>query len=136
MGGVFIVKKPLIQFSFIFCFSFCFVLAEAQVNSLELNAEKEKLFQRYMLARHSGSDGLAEFKRDQPHEYLKELWYYSSSFYIKRDYQKEGVEMNVGAIDISRYEYARKQTEEIVLLLTGYKDALVLLPIDQLIYKP
>jgi len=128
--------KAGFQLSLSFAFFLFFAGLKAQVNSLELNLEKEKMYTPYMMWRHSGSEGLAEFKRDHPHDYLKELWYYSESFYVRRNYQKEGVEMNAAAIDISRYEYARKQTEEAVLSLTGYKDALILLPVDQLIYKP
>jgi hypothetical protein len=110
--------------------------AVAQVNSLEANPEKERIYNSFMLWRHSGSEGLSDFKKNHPHEYLKELWYYSESFYISRDYLKEGTAMIAAAIDISRYEYARKENEEAVLLLPGYRDALVLLPNNKLIYKP
>jgi hypothetical protein len=108
----------------------------AQANSLEFNPEKEKIYNPFMWGRHSGIDGLADFKKDHPHEYLKELWYYSESFYIRRNYLKEGVEMSEVGLDISRFEYARKENEEAILVLPGYKDALVLLPLNRLIYKP
>ncbi|MES2681275.1 MAG: hypothetical protein V4635_15375 [Bacteroidota bacterium] len=108
----------------------------AQVNSLEANPEKERIYNPYMVYRHGGTEGLAEFKKNKPHEYLKELWYYSESFYIKRNYLKEGIEMDASAIAIDRFEASRKETEEAVLVLPGFRDALVLLPINQLIYKP
>lgn len=108
----------------------------AQVNSLQPNPDKEKKFTPYMLARHHGPDGLAEFKQSHKHEYLKELWYYSESFYIKRDYFKEGVAMDEAMIPIDRFEGSRKETEEAIVVLPGFKDVLVLLPANKLIYKP
>ena len=108
----------------------------AQVNSLELDPVKEKMYNPYMLFRHSGSEGLADFKRDHPHDYLKELWYYSESFYVKRDYASEGIALNESLIDITRFEKSRKETEEVFILMPGYKDALVLIPVNKMIYKP
>lgn len=108
----------------------------AQVNSLELNPEKERKFTPYMLYRHQGSEGLAEFKQKHPHEYLKELWYYSESFYIKRNYFKQGAELDDAIIAINRFEDSRKEDEEAVVILPGFKDVLVLLPNNKLIYKP
>ena len=46
------------------------------------------------------------------------------------------LKMNAAGLDISRFEHARKEMEEAILVLPGYKDALVLLPINKLIYKP
>lgn len=108
----------------------------AQANSLELNPEKEKNYTPFMLKRHGGKEGLASFKQSNPHQYLKELWYYSESFYVKRNYAAEGIALNETQIDISRFEGSRKENEESVILLPGYKDALVLLPNSKLIYKP
>lgn len=79
---------------------------------------------------------MAEFKKNKPHEYLKELWYYSESFYVKRNHLQEGVTMDESMIDITRFESSRKEGEEAIILLPGFKDALVLLPINKLIYKP
>jgi hypothetical protein len=108
----------------------------SQVNSLELNPDKEKKFSPYMLRRHSGSEGLADFKKNNSYQYLKELWYYSESFYVKRDYLPTGVVLNEAIIDISRFEKSRKESEETIVILPGFKDALVLLPTNKLIYKP
>lgn len=108
----------------------------AQVNSLELNPENEKNFIPYMLYRHGGRDGLAEFKKNEPHQYLKELWYFSESFYVKKDHLPNGAPLTKSTIDISRFETARKANEEAIVELPGMKDALVLLPLNQLIYKP
>lgn len=108
----------------------------SQVNPLDISPEKEKYFTPYMYHRHGGPQGVAEFKETNKHLYLKELWYYSSSFYIKRDYLPQGDALNEFVIDISRYESSRKTSEEAILLLPGAKDALILLPADKLIYKP
>lgn len=108
----------------------------AQVNSLELNADKEKKFTPYMMYRHQGPDGLADFKKNHKHEYLKELWYYSESFYVKRGYFKQGAELDESIIAIDRFEDSRKETEEAIVILPGFKDVLVLLPANKLIYKP
>ena len=89
-----------------------------------------------MLFRHGGPEGLSDFKKNKPHEYLKELWYYSESFYVKRDYLDEGVSLDESIIDITRFESSRKSTEESIVILPGFKDVLVLFPLNQLIYKP
>lgn len=110
--------------------------AFSQVNSLELKPENEKKFTPYMMFRHGGPDGLADFKKNKPHDYLKELWYYSESFYVKRNHLSEGYVLNEEIIDISRFEKSRKENEEAIVVLPGFKDVLVLLPSNQLIYKP
>jgi hypothetical protein len=119
-----------------FILTICFDKINSQTNTLEITSEKEAKFNPYMLWRHQGTEGLAEFKKNKPHDYLKELWYYSESFYIKRNYFKEGVEMNEEMIDISRFENYRLDTKEYYLSLPGFKDAVVLLPLNKLIYKP
>ncbi|MDI1354394.1 MAG: hypothetical protein PSX36_05730 [bacterium] len=127
-------KKHHIFAAIIFLiFSFC---GFSQVNSLELNKENEKLYTPYMWARHGGAEGLADFKKNNSHQYLKELWYYSKSFYVKRNYLLEGVVLDESIIDISRFESSRKESEEALVILPGFRDALVLLPLNKLIYKP
>lgn len=108
----------------------------SQIYSLEIDPVKEKMYSPYMLWRHQGAEGLAEFKKNKPHEYLKELWYYSESFYIKRNHLKTGETLDVSIIDISRFEHLRKQEEESMIELPGFKDVIILLPINKLIYKP
>jgi hypothetical protein len=110
--------------------------AFSQIKALEIKPEKEKMYTPYMLHRHSGIEGLAEFKKEKPQEYLKELWYYSESFYVKRNHLNEGYVLNEEIIDISRFENSRKENEEAIVVLPGFKDVLVLLPSSQLIYKP
>ncbi len=108
----------------------------SQVNSLEISAEREKKFTPYMYARHGGPEGVAEFKKSHKHEYLKELWYYSASFYVKHNYMATGVSLDESIIDISRFETSRKENEEAIVVLPGFKDVLVLLPAKNLIYSP
>lgn len=44
--------------------------------------------------------------------------------------------MNEEAIDITRFESNRKQNEEATVIIPGFKDVIVLLPTNKLIYKP
>ena len=128
--------KAGIKISLVSGFLLLFAVSKAQLNSLEISPEKEKMFTPYMIWRHSGSEGLAEFKRDHPHDYLKELWYYCESFYIKRNYTNEGAVIDVAMIAIDRFESYRKETEEFVVIMPGFRDVLVLIPTNKLLYKP
>ncbi len=108
----------------------------SQTNALEIDPVKEKLVTPYLIYMHQGEEGLAEFKNSQPHAYLLELWYFAESYYIKPDYFSEGDELPFGLIDIQRFENQRKENEESIIILPGYKDVLVLLPNNKLLYKP
>ena len=68
--------------------------------------------------------------------YRKEIWYYSESFYIKRNASVTGTSIDASQIDISRFESNRKLNEESIVIIDGFKDAIVLLPTNKLIYKP
>lgn len=116
--------------------TFFSLATKAQLNSLEISAEKDKMYSPYMLNRHQGTEGLADFKKNHPHDYLKELWYYSESFYVKRAYLNTGVALDASIIDISRFESERQENEEQIIVLPGFKDVIVLLPNSKLIYKP
>ena len=50
--------------------------------------------------------------------------------------QLVGVVSHEEAIDISRFESNRKQNEEAIVIIPGFKDVIVLLPTTKLIYKP
>jgi hypothetical protein len=118
------------------CFASVFCIVNAQTNALEFSAQTEKTYSPYMYARHGGPEGLAEFKKNSPHDYLKELWYYAESFYIERNYASDGATLDASIIDIARFEKYRKEDEKFTLLLPGFKDAIILLPVKNLIYKP
>ncbi|HWY11504.1 MAG TPA: hypothetical protein VN026_09270, partial [Bacteroidia bacterium] len=79
--------------------------------------------------------GFVQWKANNPDLYLKEMWYYTESFYIKRDYLTTGDALPESSIDISRFETKRKPGVEKIVPLPGFKDAVVLIPEDKLIYK-
>ncbi len=108
----------------------------SQVNSLIPDAEKERKFSPYMVYNHGGKEGLEDFKKSKPHEYLKELWYYSESFYIKRDHFEKGSSYDESMLDVARYEHLRKEEEETIITLWGYRDVIVLLPSRKLLFNP
>jgi hypothetical protein len=115
----------------------CFLqTAFSQVNSLQISEEKEKSYTPYMYHAHGGPEGVAQFKAEHRYDYLKELWYYAESFYVKRNYLSEGVRLDESGIDISRFESFRKENEEGIVKLPGYCDVLVLLPKNALIFQP
>jgi hypothetical protein len=64
------------------------------------------------------------------------MWYYTESFYIKRDHLPDGITLNEAAIDITRFESKRQANVETIVTLDGFKDVLVLIPGNDLIYKP
>jgi hypothetical protein len=105
-------------------------------NQLELNPEKVKQFSPYLAARHGGPQGLEQFKTANKYTYLRELWYFTESFYVKRNHLAQGVVLNEEIIDITRFEQHRKLDEEAIVVLPGFKDVIVLLPANTLIYKP
>jgi hypothetical protein len=120
-------------------FIFFYIFSEAQItspNDLKPNAEKEKKFLPYVAILHGGIDKLEAWKQENTYQYFKELWYYTESFYISRNYLKEGLVLNEEIIDISRFEFNRKQSEESIVIIPGFKDVLILYPSNKLIYKP
>jgi hypothetical protein len=120
-------------------FIFFYIFSEAQItspNDLKPNAEKEKKFLPYVAILHGGIEKLEAWKQENTYQYFKELWYYTESFYISRNYLKEGLVLNEEIIDISRFEFNRKQSEESIVIIPGFKDVLVLYPSNKLIYKP
>jgi hypothetical protein len=117
--------------------------ANAQISSsnnqdLVLDPVKVAQFEPYVTVRHAYYEpgGYSGWKADNPEQYLKEMWYWSESFYFKKDYLSSGTSLPGRSIDISRFERKRKPNEEVIIVLPGFKDALVLLPSSKLIYKP
>lgn len=120
---------------------FCLGLAWSQnaglgVDLYKPDHEKELKFLPYIAIRHGGMEAIATWKSNNTVQYYKELWYFCESFYVRRNVQTEGVTMDEGAIDISRFESFRKANEESVVVMPGFKDVLVLLPGKDLIYLP
>jgi hypothetical protein len=106
------------------------------LSQIKLDAVKVKMFEPFLAARHGGDQQFQAWKESNKVEYTKKMWYYSESFYIKRNVNAVGIPMDESGIDISRFESERKATEESVISMQGYRDVIVLLPADKLIYKP
>jgi hypothetical protein len=106
------------------------------VSEIKLNPEKVKMFTPYLQVRHGGIQGLETWKSTNKLLYAKEMWYFSESFYVKRNAHPDGQVLDPSFIDISRFESHRKQDEEAIVDMPGFKDVLVLMPASKLIYKP
>jgi hypothetical protein len=114
---------------------FCsFVFSQGQ--EIKLDPDKVAKFSPYVEWRHGGKNGYNQWKENNKLLYAQEMWYYSESFSVKRNHLPEGITLNEEIIDISRYESFRKQNEEAIVIIPGFKDVLVLLPISKLIYQP
>lgn len=111
------------------------VIFSQVVEDIKLNPEKVKKFTPYMEWKHGGPQGFEAWKSTNKMQYAKEMWYYSESFYVKRDHLSSGAVLDESIIDISRFENQRNKTQEVIVTLPGYKDALVLLPENKLVYK-
>ena len=96
----------------------------------------EKMYFPYLAVRHGGPAQTLKWKESNTMRYYQELWYYSKSFSVKRNHFSEGVPLLESIIDISRFESQRKATEEAIVVLPGFRDVLVLVPIDKLIHHP
>lgn len=110
--------------------------AWAQKNSaIKLDSNKVLIFEKYLSFRHSFEPGgFVQWKNNNPELYAKEMWYQSESFYIKRNYLASGLTMNEGMIDVCRFEHLRKEKEEVIVPFAGFKDVMILLPKNKLIY--
>ncbi len=104
--------------------------------SFKPDPEKEKQFLPYLAVHHGGLTAIEEWKKANPEQYKKEIWYYTESFRVKRDHSSEGVSLDASIIDISRFESQRQANKETIVVMPGFKDALVLLPASQLLYQP
>ena len=105
-------------------------------SKIKLDPIKEKQFQPYLEIRHNQGAGYQAWKENNKFQYVKEMWYFTESFYIKRNVSTTGETINEALIDISRFENNRKQNEEAIVNVPGFKDAIVLIPANKLIYKP
>jgi hypothetical protein len=111
------------------------VLVYSQDNNIKLDMNKVSKFEKYMEFKHGGPQHYPTWKSNNKIQWTKEAWYYSESFYVKRNYKNEGIVLDESIIDISRFEKYRKENEESIVELPGFKDVIVLLPANKLIYK-
>lgn len=131
-------KLPLIAF-----FLISFYTSISQNNNLKLiqvitlDSNKVNMFIKYPRFKHDlQPGGFNQWKNDNPILYKKEMWYYTESFYIKRNFLPDGITLPEAAIDITRFESQRQTNAETIITLDGFKDVLVLIPGKDLIYKP
>ena len=113
-----------------------FLSFSQQTEEIKLNPERIKMFTPYLEFKHGGKQGFPVWKSNNKMLYAQEMWYYSESFYMKRNVNAEGQTFNDASMDVSRFESQRKQNEEVTIILPGFKDVLVLIPGNKLIYKP
>lgn len=106
------------------------------LQDVKLDPVKVEKFGVYVKYKHSYGEGFESWKENNKILYVKEMWYYTESFYIKRDHFTDGLVLNEEIIDVSRWESQRKLNEEVFIRIVGFKDALVLIPGKDLLYKP
>jgi hypothetical protein len=107
-----------------------------QIDEIKLNPERIKMFLPYVEWNHGGAQKFPEWKATHKMLYAQEMWYYSESFYAKRNVAPEGQVLDESIIDVRRFESQRKENEEVQINLPGFRDAIVLIPGNKLIYKP
>ena len=103
-------------------------------SKVKLDPIKEKKYLPYVEARHGGPELFAKWKAENKFQYVKEMWYMSESFSVKRNHLSEGITLNEEIIDVVRFESQRKENEEVIITLIGFKDAVVLMPTSKLFY--
>ncbi len=106
-----------------------------QTQEIKLDPVKVEKYLPYIKYKHSWEGDFETWKSNHKLLYTQEMWYFSESFYIKRDHFPDGGVLNEDIIYISRYESQRKENEEVIIKLPGFKDALVLIPGNKLLYK-
>ncbi len=130
------MKTSIKLFLLSFLLGLTFSSFSQKTAEIKLNPEKVEKFWIYVANMHGGPDVFDKWKETNKMLYAQEMWYYSESFYVKRNYSPEGVPLNESIICIHRFEDQRKENEEVIITLPGFKDAIVLLPAKTLIYKP
>lgn len=131
----FCINKIITIFIFVFICGTAYTQV-ADINDFRPDLEKEKKYLPYIAVWHGGLDNIEDWKKNNTVLYFKELWYYTESFYIKRNHLPDGAVIDDAMIDVSRWESLRDEEQEKIVLLDGYKDALVLIPGNKLKFKP
>ncbi len=130
--------KANVKFLFLGIFTVMSLFSFSQDwSKIKLDPAKEKKFEPYVEFRHASTKAEYQtWKANNKFQYVKEMWYFSESFYVKRNVTNDGLTLNEEIIDISRFESNRKANEEATVVMPGFKDVIVLLPTNKLIYKP
>lgn len=113
--------------------------AKSQINDfVEFKPDyiTEQIFEQYVHTLHMFEQNWTTWKQENKVQYAMELWYYGKSFYIKRNVLSEGIKIDESMIDVSRFESSREESTEAIILIPGFRDAIILLPIEKLIYNP
>jgi len=139
------IKHPLrlnfrhilfVVFFFSFNSFFSQVSSSSSSQEIALDPVKVNMFEKYCVWKHSFEPGgFAAWKAANPDLYQKEMWYYTESFYIKRNHLSIGDTMDESMIDVSRFETQRSADQEVIVTFGGFKDVMVLIPGNQLIHK-
>ena len=109
------MKLKLKLFLSLFFFLGVFTASLGQTSSLNLledvtlNPTKVQQFEKYVAWKHSFLLGPSfdAWKSSNTMLYVKEMWYYSESFYVKRDSFPTGITLPEAGFDVSRFESKR-----------------------------
>lgn len=131
------MKLKYILFLVLGLFTFGITAQNNNTQIIKLDPKKVQMYEKYLaFKKGSVAGGYDAWKASNPEDFTKEMWYQGQSFFIKKDHLSVGEELPEASIDVSRFEQHRKQNEEAIVILPGFKDALVLLPSNKLLYKP
>jgi hypothetical protein len=97
---------------------------------------KKAMFTPYVRLKHWDEKNYSDWQKPHKPQFIKEFWYFAESFYIKRNVFERGTTLDESIIDISRFEHLRKENVEFEYHIPIFKDVIVLLPKNKLLYKP
>jgi len=127
------MKKILITISLLFSLA---VKSQTDFSEFKYDPNSEKFIPYICQKLGIKKEEFSTWKKSNNLLFHKQLWYYSKSFYVKRNFYSEGEKLDESIIDISRFEYYRRDSTENTIVIPGFRDAIVLLPNNQLKYKP
>src|SRR4051812_41251635 len=97
-----------------FVFSNSLKAQQASITGFTPDPVKVQMYSPYLAAHFGGSQALETLKASNRFLYFRELWYYTESFTVVRNYLPEGIVLNEDIIDISRFESQRKYEEAVI----------------------
>lgn len=123
------MKKLLFIFLTLFYFK-----GISQLKMIPMDYSSEEKFGKYIQARYGIHTDFEKWKEENKILYANELWYQSKSFYIQRDFFKTGEKYDESFFEVSRFEIKRGDDDESIISFEGFKDVIVLLPKNKLLY--